>query len=132
MHCTVPLLIINNHYRPFTLDSSLFMYSLHFAHILHRHFCKLGLYSFVFKHYITFVSLSTVIVAHLSSFVLIHFINLPLALSSHYRASKLNSAIFVHFTDLPVTLNSHYWAFQNHYSGIFIHCTDLAIILSSY
>ena len=60
------LLIINGHYMPFTLDSFLFMYSLHLEHILHHHFCKLGLYSFVFMH----------------------CIDLPLALNSHSCASE--------------------------------------------
>ena len=132
MLCTVLLLIINNHYRPFSLDSSLFMYSRDLEPFLHRCLFKFGLYSSVFMH----------------------CIDPPLTLNSHYCASEFfcfhafyrscsssqQSLLhiqarfysFMHFTDLPLTLSSHYCAFGNFCSDVFIHWTNFAIIASSY
>ena len=104
------------------------MHSSDLAPILNRHFANWSSIPPFLCIAWSFLSLSTVTIARLSSSAFMHSTNLAYTLSSHYCTSENHSAIFMHSTDLPLT-DSRAFEF---YSGVFVYFTDLPIIVSNY
>ena len=129
MHYTVHLLITNSHQNLFKLDPSLFMYSSDLEPILNHHFANWGSILPFLCIAQAFLSLSTVIIAYLSSSGFIQFTNIALFDNSHCCTFEFYSAIFMHYTVHLLITNSHQNLFKLDPS-LFMYSSDLDPILN--